>query len=249
MKLKKSLSQHILINRRVSQRIVDLAVPESNKEVVEIGSGTGVLTEQLAGRANKVYAIELDKEMVCRLEEKFKGESKVEIINRDFLEVPLSGFINPLVIGNIPYSISTKIIEKLVKERDFFSRAVLTIQKEYGERLLANPGQKSYGSITVFTRYYFTIKKGFIIPASQFYPKPKVASMVIVMTRRPEPHRAVVRDETDFFKFVRKIFSYRRKKVSTILKRYFGVVMVLDKRPEELPVEDFIDIYNKSIGV
>lgn len=228
--------------------MVDFASLKNDEQVVEVGAGTGMITVEIAARVKKVFAVEFDREMVQQLKINLRDCANVEVIDGDFLTIPLARFSYSVVMGNVPYSISTKIIEKLIAERSYFDRAVITVQKEYGERLLANPGTKTYGSITVFTNYFFEVKKGFIIPASQFIPKPKIASMVIMITKRGTPYKPVPRDEAGFFAFVRKIFSYRRKQFSTIAKRFYHIGLAVSKRPEELSIEELIEIYNQHIS-
>lgn len=242
----KRLGQHFLNNIYIAKKIIDFA-DINGESVVEIGAGKGMITRELSKYARIVYAIEIDKRYVERLIE--KNLPKVKVINADFLEFDLGPYKDSVIVGNIPYGITTKIIEKLVKERNNFSRAILTIQKEYGERLLARPGTAEYSSITCYVNYYFKIRRGFGIQARFFTPKPKVSSIVIGLIHREAPFP--VDDEIAFFDFIKGIFRYRRKTLKNSISNYLGFVPedldtdVLLKRPEELELRDFYRLYLK----
>ncbi|MEO0225455.1 MAG: 16S rRNA (adenine(1518)-N(6)/adenine(1519)-N(6))-dimethyltransferase RsmA [candidate division WOR-3 bacterium] len=244
MRLKKSLSQHLLWNKKVAEKIVNFARIESNDEIVEIGSGTGILTRAMAIHAKKIYAVEIDREMVKILKKNLAGFNNIEIIEQDFLTLTIAHFNRPLIIGNIPYRITTRIIKKLIDERDFFARAILTMQREYAQRLLARPGNKEYGSMTIFTGYHFRINRGFLIPPGQFRPRPKVSSMVVEFIRREINFGLEPDDLNGFFDFVKRLFCYRRKKISTIVKKLYGIALIYNRRPEELEIEELINLYN-----
>jgi len=253
MKFKKALGQHILLNQGIARRIAEFAGLTGEDDVLEIGAGTGILTKELAARAGHVHAVECDPAMITRLEQNLAGTRNVTVVKADFLELPMSDFGNPVVVGNIPYSITTPIIERLIEEHRHFRRAVITVQKEYGERLLAQPGRKAYGSITVFANYHFTIKKAFAIPPTQFIPKPKVASLLLEFTKREGWDARRPASEAGFFDFIRRLFQHRRKKISTTLKRYFDISLggaaadithAAGRRAEELTIDELLQLYN-----
>jgi len=247
---KKRLGQHFLNSIYIAKKIVHFADVEG-ETVIEIGAGKGMLTRELAKKARTVYAIEIDPECAIILKEKILNN--VEVINTDFLELNLKEYAGSVIVGNIPFSITTKIIEKLVKDREYFQRAFLTIQKEYGERLLAQPGSTGYSSITCYVNYYFNVFKGFVIPPRFFSPAPKVSSIVIGLIHREPPF--LLDDEIEFFNFIKGIFRYRRKILKNALINYFGSLPVesfhpiLYKRPEQLHLNDFFNLYKdlKSI--
>ncbi len=242
----KRLGQHFLNNIYIAKKIVDFA-NINGESVIEIGAGKGMLTRQLSKYAHIIYAIEIDKRYAEKLIE--KNLSNVQVINVDFLEFDLSPYAGSVIVGNIPYNITTKIIEKLVKDRKNISRAILTIQKEYGERLLALPGTPEYSSITCYVNYYFKVLKGFNIQPKFFTPKPRVNSIVIGLFHRETPF--LIDDETEFFDLIKGIFRYRRKTLKNALFNHLGFVPenlktdLLLKRPEDLELKDFYKLYLK----
>ena len=242
---KKRFGQHFLNSSRFAAKIVDFAEIE-NEVVLEIGSGKGILTKSIAERAKKVFAVEIDKSLVEIL--KKIDLAHVHIINDDFLKLDLRSFSLPVIIGNIPYSITRSIIEKLIKERDHFKRAVLTVQKEYGQRLCAVVGSRHYNAVTLLVNYYFHIHKGFAISSRFFSPQPQVSSVVISLKQK----RSVssIKDEDAFFTFIKGIFRYRRKSLRNAVVHYLHRVPhgidddILHKRPEMLTLNDFRHLYD-----
>jgi 16S rRNA (adenine1518-N6/adenine1519-N6)-dimethyltransferase len=245
---KKRLGQHFLKNKLFARKIVDFAKID-NEVVLEIGAGKGILTKFIAERAKKVYANEIDSGLIENL--KSIDYSNVTVVNKDFLKLDLKKFRKPIIVGNIPYFITTQILEKLTEQINCFKRAILTIQKEYGERILAKVNSRQSGSITHFINYHFSARKGFIIPAKYFYPKPKVSSVVISLIKKKPPF--VLKDKERFFEFIRGIFRYRRKSVKNAIKNYLhrlpeGIDShLLKKRPENLTLSDFKKIYDLAI--
>ncbi len=245
LRRKKRFGQHFLNSSRFADKIVDFAEIEG-EVVLEIGSGKGILTKSIAERAEKVFAVEIDRKLAERLRE--IDIAHVHIINDDFLKLDLQHFSLPVIIGNIPYSITRFIIEKLIKERGHFKRAVLTVQKEYGQRLCASVGARHYNAVTLLVNYCFHIHKGFAIPARFFSPQPQVSSVVISLTQK----RSVlgVGDEDGFFEFIKGIFRYRRKSLRNALAHYLhrlphGINSeILHKRPEMLTLNDFYHLYD-----
>ncbi|MGB9721365.1 MAG: 16S rRNA (adenine(1518)-N(6)/adenine(1519)-N(6))-dimethyltransferase RsmA [bacterium] len=243
--VKKRLGQHFLNNNYVARRIVKFAQLE-NECVIEIGAGKGMLTREIARKARFVYAIEIDHHYAQLLID--KNIPNVKVITTNFLDFDMSDYKNAVIVGNIPYSITAMIIEKLVKDKDKFSRAFLTIQKEYGERLFAKPGSPQYSSTTCYVNYYFEIIKGFNIPPRFFSPAPKVSSTVIGLIHKEKPF--LLEDDTDFFDFINGIFRYRRKILKNALSNFLGFMPddldreMLVKRPEQLELKEIFYLYN-----
>lgn len=238
------MGQHFLNNISVVRKIVKFARIK-NEPVIEIGAGKGILTRETAKHAKIVYAIEIDHLYADILAK--KNIPNTVVINRDFLKFDLSNYKNCIIVGNIPYYITTKIIEKLIRDRDKFSHAVLTVQKEYGERLLAKPSTAQYSSITCYVNYYFNVVKGFNIAPKFFTPKPRVSSMVIGLNHREPPF--LLKSEKDFFEFINGIFHYRRKTLKNALLNYLGSFPnfvdkeIMTKRPEQLGLNEFFQLY------
>jgi 16S rRNA (adenine1518-N6/adenine1519-N6)-dimethyltransferase len=241
----KKLGQNFLVNAHIAEKIAGFAAV-TGRAVIEIGPGNGILTRVLCKHASRVHAVELDKELAGGLQEqRLPG---VEVINDDILNIDIGRFPDPVIVGNIPYSITTPILAWLVAQKRHFERAVITIQKEYAERLLARMGTAAYGSITLFVSYSFDVKKGFIIPAGFFSPKPKISSMVISLAKKNPPF--ALPDEKKFFGMVKGVFSYRRKTIKNALIHHLGCLpegiaeTLLKKRPQNLSLQDFKDIFD-----
>jgi 16S rRNA (adenine1518-N6/adenine1519-N6)-dimethyltransferase len=243
---RKRFSQNFLNSVGVVKKICALARIEG-ETVLEIGAGKGILTRELARRAAKVYAVELDQ----TLAQKLAGLNlpQVEVVNADFLKLDLAGYGQPIIIGNLPYAITARILEILARQKEAFTRAILTVQREYGDKVLARPGGPNYDPMTVFANYHFTAQKGFIIPAKYFSPRPRVSSMTLVLEKnKPEINPE---NEGKFFDFVKGVFRYRRKQVKNALMHYLGEVPdkidreLLPKRPEQLSMGEFYEIFKR----
>ncbi|MCX7994677.1 MAG: 16S rRNA (adenine(1518)-N(6)/adenine(1519)-N(6))-dimethyltransferase RsmA [candidate division WOR-3 bacterium] len=241
------LGQHFLNSLHIAKRIVEFA-EINNESVIEIGAGKGMLTREIAKRAKIVYAIEIDQKYAEMLRD--KSLPNVQVINADFLETDLSLYKGSIVIGNIPYGITTRIVEKLAQEKEYFKKAVLTLQKEYGERILARPGSTNYSSITCYANYYFKVLKGFSIKPKFFTPAPRVDSLVVCLVPHKPPF--FLNDELQFFNFIKGLFRYRRKTLKNALIHHLGYLPeelngeILSRRPQELELEEFYKLYCKT---
>ena len=217
---KKSLGQNFLKDPYYLKKIADAGQVGPEDQVLEIGPGLGHLTHVLAVRAKKVLAIELDERLIPLLRKEF-GECRdnVEIIQSDALEYSygsLSGRWK--VVANLPYYISTPIIQKLISERKKFSSLTLMLQKEVAERISAPQGCKAYGFLSVLVQLYAEPRMDFMVPAEAFTPAPDVASAVITLSIRD--HAAVPLEDVDFFmRLVKAAFSQRRKTLRNALKQ------------------------------
>jgi len=221
---KKRLGQHFLRDRGVIQKIIDRAGFLPSDHVLEIGAGLGELTIPLAGRVQRITAVEKDPQLTDMLEERlFRARiNNVTLINEDILRLDLEGIKGHSqekikAIGNLPYNISSPFLEKLLTNRDIISRAVLMFQYELARRLLSGPGGKEYGAITVMIQYNAAVSPLLEVAKEAFYPRPKVGSMVIMIDmERQYPVRA--RDDAQFKRVVKAAFSHRRKTVLNSLK-------------------------------
>ena len=177
----KRLGQNFIKDTRVIERIVEIAELSKEDQVIEIGPGLGALTFALAEKAGKVVAIEKDKRLLSRLSGVCGEYPNVELISGDSLKVDFRDFYRGRkmkVISNLPYSISSPVLFKLLKDRDVFSCFILMLQREVGERITAKPGGKLYGSISVLIQTYMDISLAFSVSPYAFWPKPKVDSVV-----------------------------------------------------------------------
>jgi 16S rRNA (adenine1518-N6/adenine1519-N6)-dimethyltransferase len=220
----KRLGQHFLVNPEIPNRIVSLAGFAPSDVVVEIGPGRGALTFPLSKAVSRIVAIEKDARLANRLRERLTdlGIRNVTVVCEDILRSDLDAIFPPLsgkiqIIGNLPYNISSPVLEKLIRRRDRLDRAVLMFQKEVADRLTAVPGAKGYGALTVMIRYHARTKRLLPVSRTAFYPVPKVDSMVVeVDFGQPYPCRGV--EEADFRKTVKSAFAHRRKTLLNSLK-------------------------------
>jgi 16S rRNA (adenine1518-N6/adenine1519-N6)-dimethyltransferase len=228
-KYKKRLGQNFLYQKNIILQIISKINPLPDDIVLEIGAGSGYLTQELAGKVKKLYAVEIDKEAFAILEEKFNGRDDITLINADFMELdicklipnPKSKMPNLKVIGNIPYYITTPIIEKLIENRDIIGKAYITVQKEMADRITAKESSKIYGSLSVFVQFYADAKTLLKINRGNFFPVPDVDSALIELDFSKK-NKIQVKDDQLFFKIVHAGFSQRRKMLIKNLKRELG---------------------------
>ncbi|MDR0334606.1 MAG: 16S rRNA (adenine(1518)-N(6)/adenine(1519)-N(6))-dimethyltransferase RsmA [Methanomassiliicoccaceae archaeon] len=233
---KKSKGQNFLTDDRVALRHINFAAVEAGDRVLEVGPGLGILTEKLTDVCGSVTAIELDEKLADHIEEMFGG--RIELIRGDALSVPWPVFDR--FVSNLPYSISTPVIFKLL--RHDFKKAVVMVQKEFAERMVAERGGVDYSRLTVNVYYRAECRILETVPASRFKPRPKVDSALVEIIPRPAPFS--VKDEDTFFKVVGAGFLHRRKKIRSALRTEgidipdgYGVPF-LDDRMETLSPED-----------
>jgi len=248
---RKRLGQHFLVDRTALERIADALAPTRDDVVVEIGPGRGALTDLLSARAKRVVAIELDRDLVPYLRERYAAAGNVEIIERDVLDVTLSELAGPefLLAGNVPYYITTPILFHAL-EPPRASRAVYLVQREVAERIVAPPGSRTYGALSVNVQAVANAELIARVPAGAFRPPPAVESAIIRLTPRADP--AVAEQfEPDFRALVQETFSLRRKQMRRVLRTVArvdvdGAERVLSRaaidpaaRPETLSPNDF----------
>lgn len=253
---KKSLGQHWLKDREILARIAEAASITTLDTVLEIGPGLGTLTSELLRRAEKVIAVELDGALAEKLPGQFPGKT-LEVINEDILEFDLN--ILPkqyIVVANVPYYITSKIIKKLLTSDNKPKTTVLLIQKEVAQRLAAKPGNMSILSISA--QIYGEVELDQMVPAHYFTPPPKVDSQVVVIRTRSEPLIAP-KDEKQFFKVVKAGFSSKRKKLRSSLSAGLNITKqetedILkkvginpDDRAEALAIQQWVDLM-KIVG-
>jgi 16S rRNA (adenine1518-N6/adenine1519-N6)-dimethyltransferase len=214
---KKSLGQNFLFDPAILGRIIEAASIGPDDTIVEIGPGPGRLTTLLSKVAKKVVAIELDSDLYIKLQDELAGRENVELVLGDALKYRYDDLGSFKVVANIPYYITTPIIFSLIAARGNLVSMTLTIQKEVAQRIVANPGTKDYGVLSLAVQYHADPEIKFIIPAGAFRPVPKVDSAVIHMHIRKKP-KVIVADEALLFKIIRAGFSQRRKTLSNALK-------------------------------
>lgn len=211
---KKSLGQHWLRDRDVLASIAAEAAITPNDTVLEIGPGLGTLTSELLRRAKKVVAVELDQDLARKLPAQFPGTS-LEVVNQDILSFDLRTLPeNYVVVANVPYYITSKIIQLLTTAVNKPRAIVLLIQKEVAERLAAEPGDMSI--LAVSAQIYAEVRLGDVVPAEFFTPPPKVDSQVVILETRKQPLVPAELEKT-FFRVVKAGFVAKRKKVRSSL--------------------------------
>ena len=241
---KKHLGQHFLTDQDIAQRIVgSLTYHGAYEQVLEVGPGTGVLTQFLVQEERyRTTVMEIDHESVLYLQKHYPG---LPIIEQDFLKANLSEMVyGPFaVIGNFPYNISSQIFFRILDERQRVPEVVGMLQKEVAERISAPPGNKTYGILSVLLQVYYDIEYLFTVEPHVFHPPPKVRSAVIRLQRNATQQLDC--DEALFKKIVKQGFQNRRKTLRNALKPlnlpdYIRQAPVFDKRAEQLSVDDFV---------
>lgn len=247
---KKSLGQHFLKDQNVAAKIVEALVPAGEETVVEIGPGTGMLTQFLVKKTPALQLVEIDRDSVAYLKEHYPELTK-KIHEVDFLTLNLEEkFPGALhIIGNFPYNISSQIFFKVLDHRPQVKQVVCMLQKEVAERIVCPPGSKTYGILSVLLQAYYDMEYLFKVPPGVFFPPPKVMSAVIRLVRNSRQQLGC--DEVLFKQVVKQAFQTRRKTLRNALKILnlpasltLGNTSVLgdmlDKRAEQLSVDQFV---------
>jgi len=249
---KKYYGQHFLRDKNIAAKIASALSYHGYDYLIEVGPGTGFLTDFLLDKPLKLIVIEKDKEAVNYLKTKYKDKT-IEIVEGDFLKIDLASLTGNMpfaVIGNFPYNISTQIVFKILDYVPLIPEAAGMFQREVAERIAARPGSKTYGILSVLTQLFYRTEILFHIPPSVFYPPPKVQSSVIKLTRKEQL------PDVDFQRLkniVKKAFNQRRKTLRNSLKNANLPAEklpeeILNKRPEALAPEDFLHIYRLIYG-
>ncbi|HQQ93787.1 MAG TPA: 16S rRNA (adenine(1518)-N(6)/adenine(1519)-N(6))-dimethyltransferase RsmA [Bacteroidia bacterium] len=246
VRAKKHLGQHFLNDEGIAKRIVEALIEkEKTLPILEIGPGTGVLTKYLIAEKLNFIAWDVDEESIAHLKEKYP-ELKDRFELRDFLENDLGAQIKGpyCIIGNFPYNISSQIMFKVLEHRNAVPYVVGMFQKEVAQRLAEKPGTKTYGILSVLLQAYYDIEYLFTVHENVFTPPPKVKSAVIRLTRNKREKLDC--DEVLFKKIIKATFNQRRKTIRNSIKAVSGNLVLqhplLEKRPEQLSVEEFIDL-------
>lgn len=244
VRAKKHLGQHFLKDKSIAKRISDCLNGDGYNTVLEIGPGTGVLTQFLLQREEKVTVIELDRDSVAYLKTNYP-ELNGQIIEGDFLKLPLNDFFTEpfAIIGNFPYNISTQIVFKMLENRELVPEFAGMFQKEVAERIVAGPGSKTYGILSVITAAFYESEYLFTVEPEVFNPPPKVKSGVIRLRRKED--FTLDCDEKLFYRVVKAAFNQRRKTLRNSLKSVnLGLseahTELLSRRPEQIGLQDFI---------
>ncbi|HEX6966117.1 MAG TPA: 16S rRNA (adenine(1518)-N(6)/adenine(1519)-N(6))-dimethyltransferase RsmA [Gemmatimonadaceae bacterium] len=249
--VRKSLGQHFLSDPRILERIADALLLAPSDTVVEIGAGRGALTEVLRTRAARVIAIELDRALAALLRERYAPDPRVTVIEADVLDVALGEMAGGpyVLIGNVPYYITTPILFHAL-EPPRPDRAVFLVQREVADRMVASPGSRDYGALSVNLQALAAVEKLFKVPAGAFQPPPAVESAVVRVTPHAQPAIGVAEEEV-YRTFVQASFGLRRKQMRRVVRTVLDVDadradqilqasnIAPEVRPESLTPEQF----------
>ena len=260
---RKRFGQHFLVNEHIADRIVESAAIGPDDTVLEIGPGKGILTARILGLARNLFAVEIDRDLAATLRKRFEGARGFHLVEADILTLDLDALLENVstpikVVSNIPYNISSPIIEYLIRNRGLVSGAVLMVQKEVARRLLSDAGSKDYGLTTLNLSLCANGKKVMDVRPGSFYPPPGVMSSVISLVFSEKYHYPL-EDEAVFRTITGVAFRQRRKMIRNTLIPFFiskgmsqpdaanillSAGIDLQVRPETITVGDFVKISN-----
>jgi len=250
-KIKKSLGQNFLTDKNIIKSIVDIGYIANNDVILEVGPGTGNLTEFIFKKNPKqIYAVEKDYNLVNFLNEKFEG--KIKIINEDILNFKINNISNEkfIIYGNLPYNISTQILTQWIVDQQQFSsikKLILMFQKEVANRIIAKINSKNYGRLSIISNWKLNIKKEFDINPKSFFPKPKVDSTLLSFV--PRKNFFPIKKPANLEKITRIFFNQRRKMIKNPLRQIFKnpdqiaekLKLNINLRPQNLSPKNYFD--------
>ncbi len=262
---RKGLGQNFLLDQNILTKIAESANIQADEYLVEIGPGLGSLTRELATRSRGVLAVEIDQRMEKVLDETLAGFTNVEIIFQDILKTDLETELRQAfqlpeippykVCANIPYNITTPIIFQLLEDCSHMHSAILMMQKEVANRIMASPNSKEYGRLTVATSYHAKVEQVLNVSHNCFYPRPEVDSVVLRFTPQNNPE-GLLKEEKVFKQLLNTAFQQRRKTILNICSGFFQIDkaemevklkelgLAPNLRPENLSRQDFINLSN-----
>ena len=226
---KKSFGQNFLVDENIINKIIAALNPQKNEIIIEIGAGRGALTEKLVESGAQIIAVELEREMIAILTEKFNRAENFHLIENDALKINFGEIISVFkfqdsyskeikLVANLPYNISTAILQKLIKQREIFSEMILMFQSEVAEKITAQIGNSERGFLSVLAQNYLFTEKLFDVQPTAFRPIPKVLSSVLSLKPKPK----IIENETLFREIIAISFAQRRKTILNNLKRRFN---------------------------
>lgn len=255
---RKALGQHFLKSRTVLNRIIHCISPQSQDLIIEIGAGKGALTFPLAQKAGRVIAVEKDSHLIPFL--KKRRFPNLTILEEDVLRVNFRQLVKKenfrgsvKLVGNLPYSLSSPLLQKVLEEKEIISKCVFLLQKEVAERLSGQPGSKSYAPLSILFQNHFLVVLHLTVGPGCFSPPPKVDSALISLQKRSQPLFSIDNEEL-FRNFLRGCFKHRRKILRKNLEKLDIPLSAIDKayqefslerniRPEQLPLSQFVELF------
>lgn len=249
VKTKKKYGQHFLINVGIKEKIVQAIKDQVpfGENLLEIGPGEGVLTKYLVEEDYNLKVVEIDPDMVDVLNRDIPKLKEEQIVFGDVVQLNIETFFNKDVfhlVGNFPYNVSSQLLFMMYENKEQIPTMIGMFQKEVADRVVAPPGSKTYGILSVLLQAYYNCKRLFLVSKGSFNPPPKVESAVILLTRNETKHLGC--DEVLFKRIVKMAFSQRRKMMRNTLRSLLSEELqqkeIYTKRPEQLGVQEFIDI-------
>ncbi len=238
------LGQHFLTSRSFLEKIAAAACPSRESLVVEIGPGKGALTRYLIERSDRVIAVEVDPELARSVRERFP---QITVVEADVLQIDLAQWGPAVIAGNLPYYITSPILEKITGLGASLRRAVVLVQREVAERLVAQPGSRDYGYLTVQTRVFTIPKLLFRVPPGAFSPPPKVESAAVLL----EPRTPPVPDAAAFLEFAARAFRQKRRTLRNNLSPFYGSQVAqlpeANLRAEQLSLEELAALHQRLL--
>ena len=244
---RKRFGQHFLVDQAIINRIVSLISPQTGEKIVEIGPGEGVLTEHLIASGADVSAIEIDRDLVAKLSDRFAGQRNFHIINSDVLKVDFAQHIGTNtahVVGNLPYNISTPLLVHLFSAMDRIDKMTFMLQREVVERMCAHPGSGTFGRLSILTQTHCQAENLLLVPPAAFVPPPKVDSSVVRLV--PVEQQLTQAVAARLAEITQAAFSQRRKKIKSGLKKLcsteelYALGIDPDARPDALGIEVYV---------
>ena len=262
VRAKKSLGQNFLVDPNYQRKIVEALDLQPDDRLIEIGPGTGALTQHLVGSVGTFTAIELDDQLAAALQRQYGARPDFQLIHQDVMTVAFGDVSNTKIVGNIPYNITSPLIFKLLEREARPRLLVLMVQKEVADRIVAPAGSSDYGALTVGVQSVANVERLFVVPRGAFRPVPNVESAVVrIVPHRPVPLSAS--EELDLRALTRAAFSWRRKQLQNILRNAEGYGMTTEQvqrvaertelrmtdRPEQLTPDQFIQLARELRGL
>jgi 16S rRNA (adenine1518-N6/adenine1519-N6)-dimethyltransferase len=249
---RKSLGQNFLVDENVLRKIVRALAPQPEDHFVEIGPGLGALTKYLLAAGSRCVAIEIDQRLIPHLQQQFGHHPNFTLRCADFREIDLKQFVGEKklrLVGNIPYHITSHLVFTAFEQREVLQDMILTVQREVAERIVASPGGKDYGILSVISQTFARAELLFTISPQVFRPKPEVDSAVVHW--RFQPPLLLIRDSTSYVVMVKTIFGQRRKTLRRSLSKLASAdtlaaieFLDLQRRPETLTISEMIQLAN-----
>lgn len=250
---KKSLGQNFLIDPNIARKIVDAIPAKAGEIILEIGAGRGKLTEILLERGFRVVAVELDNFYTNYLGETFGKNPNFSLIHADFLALELSQIAEiPFhIIGNLPYSITSPVLFKLIRDRQYTRSATLMMQREVARRVIGKPRTKDYSILSIWVQTFANVELILKVPSTVFRPRPRVDSAVVQMKWKSNREQ-IPQNEVYFLRLIKTAFQQRRKLLRNSLMGIFPLEMQIkidfdfNRRPEEVSIQEWIQLSNKK---